>query len=225
MNLKVGNRKYDGPGDLPAVIPVFPLPGALLLPRADMPLNIFEPRYLAMVDAALAGERVVGMIQPDDKLAACARGPSLCVIGCAGRITSFAETGDGRYMITLTGIARFRVVEELAPPTPFRQCRISADLFAGDFATLNGEEAVDRRAVLKTFSAYLDAHNLEADWESVGRASNETLINTLAMMAPFAPAEKQALLEAPDLRARAETLVAITEMTLGRTPGAGQTLQ
>jgi uncharacterized protein len=213
--VKAGNRIYAGPAELPPVIPVFPLPGALLLPRADMPLNIFEPRYLAMVDHALAGDRVVGMIQPDDRLAPCASGPGLCMIGCAGRITSFAETGDSRYMITLTGIARFRIVEELVRDTPFRQCRISAAAFSADFEG-TASDGIDRDAVLKTFRDYLDAHDLEADWESVGRASNEALINALAMMAPLEPAEKQALLEAPDLRARAETLVALTEMSLAR---------
>ena len=224
--MKAGNCAYRCPNDLPEVIPVFPLPAALLLPRADMPLNIFEPRYVAMVDTALAGHRLIGMIQPDDEQAACARGPGLCAVGCAGRITSFAETGDGRYMITLTGVARFRVVEELAAATEFSQCRVTALPFIGDFAPRCDETAVDRGAVLKTFRAYLDAHNLEADWESVGRASNETLINGLAMMAPFGPAEKQALLEAPDLRARAETLVALTEMSLAGEPGgSGHSLQ
>jgi Lon protease-like protein len=225
--MKAGNVTYSGPQDLPALIPVFPLPAALLLPRAEMPLNIFEPRYLAMVDHALAGNRVIGMIQPDDALAPCARGPGLCTIGCAGRLTSFAETGDGRYMITLTGIARFRIVEEVAADTPFRQCRIVAAPFAADFAPAPGDDAIDRSSVLRTFRAYLTAHDLEADWESVGRASNETLVNTLAMMAPFGAAEKQALLEAPSLRARAETLVALTEMTLAREAGdaAGRTLQ
>lgn len=219
--MKAGNCQYSCPRDVPDVIPVFPLPAALLLPRAEMPLNIFEPRYLAMIDAALRGARIIGMIQPDDGKTACSRGPGLCAIGCAGRITSFAETGDGRYMITLTGVARFKIVEELTVNTPYRQCRVTALPFAGDFAQNADETAVDRKAVLKTFRAYLDAHSLEADWESVGRASNETLINALAMMAPFGPAEKQALLEAPDLRARAETLVALTEMSLARETGGG----
>ena len=223
--MKAGNCVYAGPADLPAVIPVFPLPAALLLPRAEMPLNIFEPRYLAMIDWALGNSRVIGMIQPDDNATVCARGPGLCAIGCAGRITSFAETGDSRYIITLTGIARFRIVEEISADTPFRQYRIDAGPFARDFASLGNEDRVDRAAVLATFRAYLEAHNLEADWESVNRTSNESLVNTLAMMAPFGPAEKQALLEAPDLKSRAETLVALTEMTLARDPGAGRSLQ
>jgi Lon protease-like protein len=224
--MQAGNCPYNCPEDLPEIIPVFPLPAALLLPRAEMPLNIFEPRYLAMVDAALAERRIIGMIQPDERSPACARGASLCTVGCAGRITAFAETGDNRYMITLTGIARFRVVEEIAATTPYRQCRVTATPFCADFAGCAAEETVDRASVLATFRAYLDAHNLETDWDSVNDASNETLINALAMMAPFGPAEKQALLEAPDLRARAETLVAITEMTLARSSADGtQSLQ
>jgi Lon protease-like protein len=224
--MKAGNCTYSCPESLPDVIPVFPLAAALLLPRADMPLNIFEPRYLAMVEAALCGDRVIGMVQPDPAASPSPSAESaLCSVGCAGRITSFAETGDNRYMITLTGIARFRVVEELATSTPFRRCHVTAVPFAVDFSGA-GNDAVDRNSVLKTFNAYLQAHNLDADWEAVGRASNETLVNTLAMMAPFGAAEKQALLEAPDLRARAETLVAITEMSLAASAAAGrQTLQ
>ncbi|HVY20003.1 MAG TPA: LON peptidase substrate-binding domain-containing protein [Bauldia sp.] len=221
--MKAGNCLYGCAKDVPSVIPVFPLPEALLLPRADMPLNIFEPRYLAMVDAAMAGDRVLGMIQIDDAAPACSRGPGLRKVGCAGRIVSYAETGDGRYMITLTGIARFRIVEEMAQSrTPYRLCRVTAEPFAADFET--AEQIIDRNAVLRAFRTYLAAHDLDTDWETVGRASNETLVNALAMMAPFGPAEKQALLEAPDLKARAETLVAIAEMTM---PGqsTGRTLQ
>jgi Lon protease-like protein len=222
--MKAGNCSYGCAADLPSVIPVFPLPCALLLPRGDIPLNIFEPRYIAMVDAAMASDRVIGMIQPDDSAAPCACGPTLRQVGCAGRIISFAETGDGRYMITLTGIARFRVVEELPLTAPFRRCRVSAEPFGNDFVAQ--ETAVDRQAVLRAFRAYLTAHNLDADWESVGRASNETLVNALAMMAPFGAAEKQALLEAPDLKARAETLVAVTEMALAtNAPAESKVLQ
>ncbi len=224
--MKAGNCTYSCPESLPEVIPVFPLAAALLLPRADMPLNIFEPRYLAMVEAALASDRVIGMVQPDpDAPGSRSSHPALFSVGCAGRITSLAETGDNRYMITLTGIARFRILAEVPAASPFRTCRITAVPFAADFSDA-GDDAVDRDLVLKTFGAYLKAHNLDADWESVGRASNETLVNTLAMMAPFGAAEKQALLEAPDLRARAETLIAITEMSLAADAMAGrQTLQ
>jgi len=219
--MKASNCSYECPEDLPAIIPVFPLPAALLLPRAEMPLNIFEPRYLSMIDAALAGNRLVGMIQPDDQAPQCAHGSSLCAIGCAGRITSFSETGDSRYVVTLTGIARFQIVEEVEASTPFRQCRITTAPFGTDFTGCPGDEHVDRGSVLATFKAYLDAHNLETDWDSIDNASNETLVNALAMMAPFGAAEKQALLEAPNLKSRAETLVAITEMSLARQSPAG----
>jgi Lon protease-like protein len=210
--MKIGNCSYGCAKDMPSVIPVFPLPAALLLPRADMPLNIFEPRYMAMIDDAIAGDRIVGMVQPDETSAPCARGPALRPVGCAGRIVSFAETGDGRYQVMLTGVARFRVLGEIASDKPYRRCEISVDPFLCDFQP--DQHCVDRSAVLRAFRAYLVAHDLEADWESIGRASSETLVNALAMIAPFGPAEKQALLEAPDLKARAETLVAIAEMTL-----------
>jgi Lon protease-like protein len=226
--MKAGNCVYKGVDDLPAVIPVFPLAAALLLPGAEMPLNIFEPRYVAMIDWAIARERIIGMIQPGDERAhPCSGGRGLCTVGCAGRITSLSETGDQRYMITLSGIARFKVVEEIAAGTPFRQCRISVTPFVGDFVARAGEEQVDRAAVLAAFRAYLDANNLQADWDTVEQTTNEMLINALSMMAPFGPAEKQALLEAPDLRARAETLVAITEIVLARDPsgGDGRSLQ
>lgn len=216
--MKAGNRVYPAPASLPGVIPVFPLPAALLLPRAELSLNIFEPRYLAMVDHALAGDRIIGMIQPDDSE------HELLPVGCAGRLTSFAESGDGRYLATLTGIARFHVTEEIDAGTEFRQCRISAERFAADFADVD-EDSVNRESVLRTFRDYLDANRLKADWESVERASNEVLVNTLAMMAPFGAAEKQALLEAPDLAARADTLVAITELLMAREAGDGHPLQ
>ncbi len=205
--------------DVPEIVPVFPLPCALLLPRADMPLNVFEPRYVAMIDEAIRTNRLIGMIQPDDKAGPCARGPSLRKVGCLGRIVSFAETGDGRYLVTLTGVARFRILEEVDAGTPYRQCRISSEPFSVDFA--GEEEEIDREAVLCAFRAYLKAHKLAADWDTVDRASNEMLVNALAMMAPFGPAEKQALLEAPSLRARAETLIAITQMTLAEKRGGG----
>jgi Lon protease-like protein len=217
--MKIGNCSYGCARDVPSVIPVFPLPAALLLPRADMPLCIFEPRYVAMIDDAIAGDRIIGMVQPDDASAPCARGPALRQVGCAGRIVSFAETGDGRYHVTLTGVARFRVLGEVASEKPYRRCEISVDPFLSDFRP--DEHCVNRSAVLRAFRAYLVAHDMEADWESIGRASSETLVNALAMIAPFGPAEKQALLEAPDLKARAETLVAIAEMTLAE-GGAGR---
>jgi len=217
------NAVYRGPGDLPDIIPVFPLPGALLLPRGQMPLNIFEPRYLAMVDDALrAGHRLIGMIQPDAPPGTAQERPRLYKIGCAGRLTQFAETGDGRYLIQLTGVSRFRVEEEMAAPTPYRQCRVTYAPFADDFVARKGEEAVDREALLKALAAFLKANKLEADWAGIEQAPNEALVNALAMMSPYGPAEKQALLEAPDLKTRAEILVAVTEIELAK-GGAGET--
>ena len=213
-----GNRTYRGPDDIPMVVPVFPLPAALLLPRGQLPLNIFEPRYLAMVDAALRGDRIIGMVQPrfDHGSVDLTGRPALCDVGCLGRITQFAETGDGRILLTLSGIVRFSVSEELSTTTPYRQVRVATEPFAEDFEPNRGEAEVDRKALMSVFRAYLEANNLEADWASFDQAPTEALVNTLSMMAPYGPAEKQALLEAPDLRTRAETLIAITEMALAR---------
>ena len=218
----VMNVAYKGPQDLPDVIPVFPLPGALLLPRGQMPLNIFEPRYLAMVDEALRANRIIGMIQPDPEAGGTPLVPKLYGVGCAGRITQLAETGDGRYLITLSGIARFRVAEEVPTTLPFRLCRVDFAPFAADFEPRAGEDAVDRPAVLKALRDFVQATNLKIDWAGVEEAPNEALVNALSMMSPFGPREKQALLEAPDLKARAEALVAITEIELARAQaGAG----
>jgi uncharacterized protein len=216
------NAVYRGPADLPPTIPVFPLAGALLLPRGQMPLNIFEPRYLEMIDDAMADRhRLIGMIQPDTAHPGSEQKPNLFKIGCVGRITQLAETGDGRYLIQLTGIARFRLEEELAVATAYRQCRVDYTAFADDFIARRGEEHVDRNAVLSALNAFLDANNLKADWEGIENAPNEALVNALAMMSPYGPAEKQAMLEAPDLKTRAEILVAVTEIELAkrRTPG------
>ena len=213
--MQAGNARYRTEKDLPEAVPVFPLAAALLLPGGRMPLNIFEPRYLEMVDHALSHGRLIGMIQPRLDGALRADGePELCEVGCLGRLTSFAETGDGRYLVSLQGVCRFRVVSEPAVKTPFRQCRIMS--FVADLDAEAGAADVDRPALLKTFRAYLKANDLDADWESVSRAENAILVNALSMMAPYGPAEKQALLEAPDLKTRAETLVAITEIALAR---------
>jgi Lon protease-like protein len=191
------NAEYRGPGDLPEVIPVFPLPGALLLPRGQMPLNIFEPRYLAMVDDALRdGHRLIGMIQPDVSHSQDEARPALFRVGCVGRITQLAEAGDGRYILELTGIARFKVVEEMTVLT-------------------------DREALLEVLTDFLKANNLKVDWEGVESAPNEALVNALAMMSPYGPPEKQAMLEAPDLKTRAEILIAVTEMDLAKKRTSG----
>ena len=215
--MQAGNATYEDPDDLPDLIPVFPLPEALLLPRGQMPLNIFEPRYLAMVDHAMAGDRIIGMVQPMTVTENGEEAGDLFAIGCAGRITSYSETGDGRYMICLTGISRFKILEEIEPEEGgFRRCRISAADFPSDFVEDAGSDTVDRSHLLDAFRLYLDANQLEADWDSIEKASNETLVNALSMMSPYGMAEKQALLEAPDLRTRAETLIALTEISLAR---------
>jgi hypothetical protein len=186
-----------------------------LLPGGRMPLNIFEPRYLQMVDEAVAGSRLIGVIQPRLDGALREDGePELCNVGCAGRIIAFSETGDGRYLISLQGVFRFRIAHELAVRTPFRQAKPAP--FLADLDDDPAANEIDRPALLKAFRAYLQANDLEADWESVSRAENAMLVNALSMMAPYGPAEKQALLEAADLKTRAETLIAITEMTLAR---------
>jgi uncharacterized protein len=215
------NTVYRGPADVADVIPVFPLPGALLLPRGQMPLNIFEPRYLAMVDDALrSGHRLIGMIQPDTAHPGSPEKPQLFRVGCVGRITQFAETGDGRYLIQLTGVSRFAIEQELPATTLYRQCRVTYTPFADDFVARRGEEDVDRPTLLKALAEFLKANKLQADWEGIENAPNEALVNALAMMSPYGPAEKQALLEAPDLKTRAEILVAATEIELAKSRSA-----
>jgi Lon protease-like protein len=219
------NVIYRRSSDLPSVIPVFPLPGALLLPRGQLPLNIFEPRYLAMIDDSLRdGHRLIGMIQPDPAHPGPEDKPALFKVGCVGRITQIAESGDGRYLLQLTGVARFRVEEELNVATAYRQCRVTTVPFADDFAARKGEEQVDRKSLLEALQAFLKANNLKTDWDGIENAPNEALVNALAMMSPYGVPEKQALLEAPDLKSRAEILIAVTEMELARkTSGGGDT--
>jgi uncharacterized protein len=218
------NAVYARPGDLPDVIPVFPLAGALLLPRGQMPLNIFEPRYVAMIDDALrSGHRLIGMIQPDTAHPGSESKPNLYKIGCVGRITQIAETGDGRYLLQLTGVSRFRIEEELSVDSAYRQCRVTYAPFIGDFTARKGEDEVDRKSLLRALSEFLKANDLKADWEGIENAPNEALVNALAMMSPYGSAEKQALLEAPDLRTRAQILVAVTEIELAKRTTGGET--
>jgi Lon protease-like protein len=177
-----------------------------------------------MVDDALrSGVRLIGMIQPDTARPGPPDKPHLFSVGCVGRITQFAETGDGRYLIQLTGVSRFRITQELAVTTPYRQCRVSYGPFADDFVARKGEDEVDRTALLEALSAFLEANKLKADWEGIENAPNEALVNALAMMSPYGPAEKQALLEAPDLKTRAEILVAVTEIELAHGGTSGDT--
>jgi Lon protease-like protein len=179
-----------------------------------------------MFDDALCGHRLIGMIQPQEDAGEDMGTGRIYSIGCVGRITSFAETADGRMLATLTGIARFTVKSELMTGLPFRQVLADYSAFAGDLVSGTGEEGVDREQLLKTFRAYLDAHDLKTDWSDVLAASSEMLVNSLSTLAPYPIAEKQALLEAPDLRTRAELLVALTEIDLSRkTRGSSPQLQ
>ncbi|MFC5992295.1 LON peptidase substrate-binding domain-containing protein [Limoniibacter endophyticus] len=212
--MQAGNAHYRRDSDLPETVPVFPLNGALLLPLGRLPLTIFEPRYIAMVDDALASNRLIGMIQTMADTEELEGEPGLKPVGCAGRIVSFSENGDGRYLILLEGISRFRVTEEISGGKPYRQVR--SKFFISDLDQALESDAVDRDSLLEVFQLYLEANGLETDWEMIRQADNALLVNSLCMMAPYGPAEKQALLEAPDLKSRAETLIAITEMELAK---------
>ncbi len=199
--------------DLPSIIPVFPLSGALLLPRARLPLHIFEPRYVAMLEECLkAPSRLIGMIQtqgPDSK--------RMAAIGCAGRLTSFSETDDGRYMVTLTGVSRFRLGEEVEGFTPFRRFHVDWQTFALDRSTADETDpSLDRPAFLALLSRFFDARQLGVDWKNLSKADPELLINALSMLLPLPPEDKQALLEAPNLTDRRQTLTALIEFALRR---------
>jgi Lon protease-like protein len=203
---------YRRADDLPLVIPVFPLDGALLLPGGQLPLNIFEPRYLNMFDDAMSGERIIGMVQtrPGGDI----ERPNLAPVGCAGRVTSFAETSDGRYLVTLTGVCRFRVGDELPARSPYRQVRADFTTFEDDLREASPHTATgsDASPLLDALRRYLDHRGLAIDWSSAEAAPSDALINSLAMALPFEPVEKQALLEAPTLVERRETLVALLEI-------------
>lgn len=211
------NKPYRSISDLAETIPVFPLPRAILLPRTQLPLNIFEPRYLALFDDAMKSDRLVGMIQPSaTEAGAQFDHPALHAVGGVGRITQIAESGDGRYLITLSGVCRFRIVDELPMQHLYRRCRVSYTEFAHDLEANAGEDEVDRPSVVDALRTFTKARGLRIDWDEIQRAPTEALINALSMMSPFGPSEKQALLEADDLKSRAETLVAITEFELAR---------
>jgi len=212
------------------VVPVFPLAGVILLPRSTLPLNVFEPRYLEMVDDALAGNRIIGIIQPkgSDSGGESPLGKSVALreVGALGRITTYSESDDGRYLISLTGIVRLQIIAEQASDKPYRLCQVDVERFAADLDRREGEDDVDRERLLTVLQSYLKAHDLTADWDSIARSSNELLVNTLSVISPYGPEEKQALLEAPDLKARAEVLVALAEMDLAsRDDGSGTSVQ
>ncbi len=196
----------------PDILPVFPLPGALLLPRARLPLHLFEPRYLQMLDDTLKTDhRLIGMVQPFE-------GPDkesqLHSIGCAGRLTAFSETEDGRYMITLSGMSRFRIKEEVEGFTPYRRCEVSWDGFGRDLGPAEKDGDFDRDAFMALLERFFTDQGLKTDWESLSEAEDELLINSLSMLCPFEPEDKQALLEAPSLGTRRETLVTLIEFAL-----------
>ncbi len=221
--------RYRHPSDLPSRIPLFPLRGAILLPRATLPLNVFEPRYLAMLEDVLAGQRIIGVIQPStgdgDIESPERKDAQLHRVGCAGRVTAYQELDDGRLLITLTGVARYTIIDEAATASPYRTATVTYDAFASDFDIGRGEEQVDRTNLVRVLRAYLEQNRLKADWTAIERAPSEYLINALCVMSPYGPEEKQALLEAEDLKRRAEVLIALAEMELASTGGPGGTLQ
>ena len=206
---------YRKAADLPQVIAVFPLDGALLLPHAHLPLRIFEPRYLNMIDDAMAAERMIGMVQT--RAGGDPERPRLAAVGCLGRITSFAETTDDCYLITLTGMCRFEVGEEQPSRLPYRQVRARYAGFEDDLRPLADDDGFDRIRFLRALKPYLERRSLEVDWEAAKTAAGEALVNSLSMLLPFDPAEKQALLEAASLSERREALIALMEIdTIGR---------
>jgi len=206
--------------DLPDTIPIFPLPGAVLLPRARLPLHIFEPRYLAMIEDCLKSDRrLIGMIQPRGE------GDALVQVGCAGRLTSFSETEDGRYMITLTGIARFALREEVTGFQPYRRARVDFTAYAVDLGDAQSDPDLDRRVFLKDLARYLQASKMGTDWSNLKEADDEMLVNILAMLCPFAPEEKQALLEAQTLPERRRILQTLIAFALQGHGSKDETLQ
>jgi Lon protease-like protein len=197
---------------LPEIVPIFPLTGVLLLPRGKLPLNVFEPRYLAMIEDALSGNRMIGIIQPSDPLSR-ASVPPVYPIGCAGRITSFSETDDGRYLITLTGVCRFETVRELPIVRGYRRVDVSWERFAADLEE-PGPALFDRARLVEGLRTYFKIQGISANWDAIDSTPDERLVTSLAMICPFEPSEKQALLECGSLSERASMMVAIIEMSV-----------
>ena len=214
----IQNPRLD---ELPTEFPVFPLPGALLLPQGKLPLNIFERRYLAMVEDALASGRVIGMIQPDELRPSTPSGPALYRVGCVGRLSSFSEADDGRYLITLTGIVRFAVSVELEMKRGYRRVRGDLQRFRADLDSTSSTDAIDRDGLMDALRAYFTARGFDANWDAINEMPDDALVVTLAMVCPFDPAEKQALLEAPGLADRASTLLQLLQMG-SHSPDAGR---
>lgn len=201
-------------GEIDSSISVFPLPGAMLLPNGRLPLNIFEPRYLALVEDALAAGRMFGMIQPDGLKPLVASGPALFGVGCLGRVTSFTETEDGRIVLSLLGVLRFAVVEELEMRRGYRRLKVDFSSYAADLGPVPDEVGLPRKVLLAALRGYFDRQNLTVDWGAIGEMDDPTLLTTLSMMCPFSPSEKQALLEAKSLSQQAEILQALLEFGL-----------
>lgn len=220
-------ERYRTTADLPPTLPLFPLRGVILLPRSQLPLNVFEPRYLAMVDAALSESRLIGIVQPDEGAEESPRSASIPLkkIGCAGRLTAYQELDDGRRLITLTGIARFVLTSEVSSDTAYRVWNVDWTRYAADLYSENTDADLDREKLLKVLRAYLDQHGLKADWRAIAAAPSEQLINALCVSSPFGAEEKQALLEAPTIAARGEVLMALAEMDIAASGSGGATLQ
>lgn len=212
---EAGNKAYNKLEDLPEIIPIFPLDGALLLPSGILPLNIFEPRYLAMVDYVLGSDRLIGMIQPNQSIQNNNQEVPVYKTGCLGRITAFQETEDGRYKINLTGVCRFKIKREIDSVNGFRRVVIdsSAEFDPKQIFVAN---QINRTLLLNTFKEYLKVNGMDTDWDAIEQTDDNTLVTALCMMSPYGNAEKQALLEAKDLNTRAETLIAITEIALAK---------
>lgn len=210
--MQAGNHIYSTKDEIATLVPIFPLEDTLLLPGGLLPLNIFEERYLAMVDDVILGNRLIGMVQPSEE--GDTRQVPLQEIGCLGRLTAFQEAGDNTVLIGLYGICRFKIIREEEGLNGYRRCEI--DIFAEDLDDDKPCAPVDRDALITTFKNYLEANAMEADWESIDSTDDKTLVTALCMMSPYGSAEKQALLEAPDLQSRAETLIALTEIDLAR---------
>lgn len=202
------------PSVFPKILPIFPLTGALLLPRIKLPLNIFEPRYLAMIEDVLATPgRLLGMIQPQEKAETEASTTSLYRVGCAGRLISFHEADDGRFLISLLGVCRFQVAEELPMEGPYRRVRPDWTPFVGD-TNAPATGPCDRKRLVTALQVYFKRHNIDTDWDVIHKTPDDLLISSLVMICPLQPNEKQALLEAPDFQTRATMLIALLEMAL-----------
>jgi len=220
--------RYRHPSDLPPRLALFPLRGAILLPGSTLPLNVFEPRYLEMIDDVMSGSRMIGIVQPagaDAGESPSGKSVELRRIGGAGRVTSYQELDDGRIAIALTGVSRFEIVGEAETGKAYRAATVSYERFAKDLTRGLGEEQIDRERLIEALRNYLQKSNLRTDWSVISRAPSEFLINALSVMCPYGSEEKQALLEAPDLKSRAEVLMALAEMELAQRGGSGGTLQ